>query len=247
VPRTGIQLWTVREQCDRDLEGALRTLGGQGYDGVELFGLHGHDAQTVRAWLDAADLVAAGRHARLEAIETELPQIAAELRTLGTDRLAISWVDPEALAEPGAVVERFAVAAESARAAGLHLGFHNHWTEPLPLGDGRSFLDLLRELPPDLLWLELDLGWVWYAGADPAVELAATAGRCPLVHVKDYRSREGRDDVPVGEGLVGYERVLPAAIAAGAEWLIVEEDEAGDDPFDATQRSLDGVRRILGA
>ena len=33
----------------------------------------------------------------------------------------------------------------------------------------------------------------------------------------------------------------------GAEWLIVEEDEVGEDPFAATQRSLDTVRRILGS
>jgi sugar phosphate isomerase/epimerase len=64
--------------------------------------------------------------------------------------------------------------------------------------------------------------------------------------VKDYASLDGRDDVPVGDGVVGYDRVLPAALAAGAEWLIVEEDDAGADPFAATQRSLEGVRRILG-
>jgi sugar phosphate isomerase/epimerase len=143
-------------------------------------------------------------------------------------------------------VERFADAARAAGDRGIRLGFHNHWTEPAPLDGGPSFLDLLRELPPDLLWLELDLGWVWQAGADPIAELEKTAGRCPLVHVKDYASRDGRDDVPVGDGVVGYDRVLPAALAAGAEWLIVEEDDAGADPFAATQRSLEGVRRILG-
>jgi hypothetical protein len=44
---------------------------------------------------------------------------------------------------------------------------------------------------------------------------------------------------------VGYERVIPAAIAAGAEWLIVEEDEVGPDPFGAVARSLEAVRRIV--
>ena len=67
------------------------------------------------------------------------------------------------------------------------------------------------------------------------------------MHVKDYRSRGDHDDVPVGDGLVGYERVLPAAVAAGAEWLVVEQDEVGDVPFDAVERSLRAVRRILAA
>ena len=223
----------------------MARLGELGYDGVELFQLHGHDASDVRTWLDAAGLVAAGRHASLDALEDELPELREELGALGTDRIAVSWVDPESLAQPQQVVGRIEAAAQAARGLGVRLGFHNHWTEPLPVDGSRTFLDLLRELPPELLWLELDLGWIWQAGADPAEELRRTRSRCPLVHVKDYASREGRDDVPVGDGVVGYERVLPVALEAGAEWLVVEEDEVGDDPFGAVERSLVATRRIL--
>jgi sugar phosphate isomerase/epimerase len=247
VARVGLQLYTVREECERDLEGTLRRLGAQGYDGVELFNLHGEEPETVRGWLDEAGLVAAGRHARLEVLEDELEPLARELATLGTDRVALSWVDPESLDEPDALVQRIEAAAHAARDAGLRLGFHNHWSELRPLDGGATFLDLLRKLPADLLWLELDLGWIWHAGADPIAELERTAGRCPLVHVKDYASREGRDDVPVGDGVVGYELVLPAALKAGVEWLVVEEDEVGDDPFGAVERSLLAVRRIVAA
>jgi sugar phosphate isomerase/epimerase len=245
VPRIGLQLWTIREECERDLEGALQRLGAQGYDGVELVQFRDHRAEDIRAWLDQAGLVAAGSHARLEDLERELPRLVEELGVLGVDRIAISWVDPGWLARPGALVERIEAAARAARDAGLRLGFHNHWDEVAPLAGGGTFLDLLREVPADLLWLELDLGWIWHAGGDPVAELEATSGRCPLVHVKDYASREGRDDVPVGDGIVGYERVLPVVVAAGAEWLVVEEDEVEGDPFTAVERSLQGVRRIL--
>jgi sugar phosphate isomerase/epimerase len=247
VSRVGLQLWTVRDDCDRDLERTLATLGAQGYDGVELFKLHGHDAEDVRAWLDSANLVAAGCHVHLEVIESELPEFAEQLGVLGTNRVAIGSVTPEALERPDELVQRLAGAAHAAGDHGLRLGFHNHWLEPVADNNGSSFLDLLRRLPSGVLWLELDLGWVWQAGVDPVAELEKTAGRCPLVHVKDYASRDGRDDVPVGDGVVGYERVLPAALAAGAEWLIVEEDYVGDDPFAASQRSLDAVRRMLGS
>jgi sugar phosphate isomerase/epimerase len=64
------------------------------------------------------------------------------------------------------------------------------------------------------------------------------------VHVKDYASREGRDDVPIGDGIVGYDRVIPAALDAGVEWLVVEEDEIGPRPFEAVERSLHAVRRF---
>jgi sugar phosphate isomerase/epimerase len=247
VARVALQLYTIRRECERDLEDALGRVGRQGYDGVELFDLHGHEPAVVRSWLDDAQLVAAGRHAWLEALEEELPALAAEVGVLGTDRVAISGVDPEQLSEPQPLVERIETAAQAARAAGLRLGFHNHWSELHPLAGGGTFLDALRELPAELLWLELDLGWIWQAGADPHDELRRSAGRCPLVHVKDYRSRDDRDDVPVGDGVVGYERLVPVAVEAGAEWLVVEEDEVGDDPFGAVERSLHAVRRILAA
>jgi len=245
VTSVGLQLYTVRAECDRDLEGTLRLLGAQGYDGVELYDLHGHDPGAVRSWLDDAGLVAAGRHVRLEVVEGDLQSLADELAVLGTQRVALSWIDPDSLDEPTVILGRIEAAAGAAADAGLKLGFHNHWSELRPLEDGRTFLDLLRDLPEHLLWLELDLGWIWHAGADPVSQLERTTGRCPLVHVKDYASREGRDDVPVGDGIVGYERVLPAAVKAGAEWLIVEEDEVGDEPFTAVERSLRAVRRIV--
>jgi sugar phosphate isomerase/epimerase len=245
VAHIALQLYTIRDECDRDLEGTLRRIGAQGYDGVEFFQLHGHDPARVRAWLDEAGLVTAGRHARLDALEDELPELGKELAVLGTGRIAVSWVDPAWLDQPGSVVDRIEAVAHAARESGLRLGFHNHWSELKPLDGGATFLDLLRGLDPELLWLELDLGWVWHAGGDPLAELEATRGRCPLVHVKDYRSREGRDDVPVGDGIVGYDRVVPAALAAGAEWLVVEQDSVGAEPFAAVERSLNALRAIL--
>jgi len=70
-------------------------------------------------------------------------------------------------------------------------------------------------------------------------------GRCPLVHLKDLRSRGSRQFCPVGDGAVGYERVLPAAFQAGVEWLIVEQDEIDGPSFEAVERSLEAVRRMI--
>jgi sugar phosphate isomerase/epimerase len=243
VANVGLMLYTIRDECERDLEGTLRAVAGLGYDGVELYNLHGHPAERVRGWLDEVGLVAVGRHAGLDALESELPSLAEEAGVLGFDRIALSYIEPDR-----AAVERIAALAGQARTHGIRLGFHNHDRELAPLdGGGESFLDLLRGLPADLLWLELDLGWVWFAGADPIEELAKTRGRCPLVHVKDFTSRESKDDVPVGDGVVGYERVVPAAVAAGVEWLLVEEDNVEGPPLTAVERSLHAVRRMLAA
>jgi sugar phosphate isomerase/epimerase len=247
MSRVGLMLYSVRDESARDLESVLRRVGELGYDGVEIFDLHGHEPEVVRSWLDDFGLVVAGRHAGLDALEQSLPALAAELELLGTERIALSWIDPpESAAEAKAVVSRIAAIAPRAQELGLNLGFHNHWGELAPLDDGVTTLDLLCALPPEQLWLELDLGWAWEAGADPVELLDRLAGRCPLVHAKDLRSRGSRGHCPVGDGAVGYDRVLPAAVAAGAEWLIVEQDEIEGPPFDAVERSLEFVRRAIG-
>jgi sugar phosphate isomerase/epimerase len=235
VTRVGLQLYTIRDECARDFAGALRRVAEIGFDGVELFDLHGWSAQEVRTLLDELGLDVAGRHV---GADVDLEAVAAEMRTLGSDRVALSWIDPPASADDAQAAASL-VRERAARAAdlGLTYGFHNHWAE-LERFDGVSALELIAELP---VWLELDLGWAWWAGADPVELLERYRGRTPLVHVKDIRARGSREFAPVGDGGVGYERVLPAA---NVDWLVVEQDEIDGDPYDAIRRSLDFTRGV---
>jgi sugar phosphate isomerase/epimerase len=245
VARIGLMLYSVRAESARDFEGTLRSVAGMGYEGVELYELHGHEPRRVRTWLDELGLTAAGRHASLGAIESRLPELAAEATTLGTPRVIVAWVEPPASsAEAQAMAGRVENAADQAASLGVELGFHNHDGELRPLEDGRSFLDRLLERR---LFLELDLGWAWWAGVDPAALLEETRGRVPLVHVKDFRTRGEHSYCPVGDGSVGYEQVAPAAVAAGVEWLLVEQDEADGSALEAARRSLAALTPMLEA
>jgi sugar phosphate isomerase/epimerase len=243
VARVGLMLYSVREECARDLEATLHEVAATGYEGVELFDLHGHEAGRVRAWLDEAGLEAAGRHVPLEVLEGRLDELAADARALGTPRAVLSWVEPpRTIEQADALAARLGRVAEEAADRGLELGFHNHDGELKALADGRSFLDRLLDQP---LFLELDLGWAWWAGADPVALLERTRGRVPLVHLKDFRRRGERSFCPVGDGGVGYDRVAPAAEAAGVAWLIVEQDEAQGSALDAARRSYAALQGTL--
>ena len=135
-------------------------------------------------------------------------------------------------------------AAERASEAGLRLGFHNHDAEVAAQSDGRSVLDLLLAAD-DGPFLELDLGWAWYAGVDPIALLDAARGRAPLVHVKDMRRDGGPVHVPLGGGDVDYDGLADAADRAGVEWLIVEQDETAGDAFAAVSESLAVLRSLV--
>ena len=227
----GLMLYAVRDAADDDLEATLREVAAIGYEGVELFDLHGHRPAQVAAWLDELGLAACGRHARLEQIETKLEELAAESQALGWRRLVISWIDPAHLT--ATTLLRIAAAHAAAAVHGLSLGYHNHDAEV-----EQGFLDRL----PAGVFLELDAGWAWYAGADP-VELL---GRGPLLHVKDFRARGEHSFCPVGDGAVDYERIVPAAVQAGVEWLIVEQDEPDGSELADARRSFAAVTAMLG-
>jgi sugar phosphate isomerase/epimerase len=234
--RVGLQLFTVREECERDLESTLRTVRELGYDGVELFSLHGRAAGDLRALLDECGLAVAGRHVGLGA---DASAVADEMRTLGCDRVALAWIEPpSSIAARDDAAARIVELGARMTARGLRFGFHNHWAELRRFEDGASLLELL----PEPIWLELDLGWAWYGGESPLRLLEWARGRTPLVHLKDLRSRETHEHVPVGEGGVGYDVVVPRAVELGVEWLIVEQDELDRPWAQALERSLGAVR-----
>jgi sugar phosphate isomerase/epimerase len=55
-----LQLWSVREDCARDLEGTLGAVAEMGYDGVEFAGYHGWSAGRLRDLLCDLGLGVAG-------------------------------------------------------------------------------------------------------------------------------------------------------------------------------------------
>jgi sugar phosphate isomerase/epimerase len=246
--RLGLALYTLRDECARDPEGTLRAVAEMGYEGVELYDLFGREAQAVREMLDELGLEVCGRHARLETIENLLDELAAELRELGSDRLILAWIPPPASSrEAEQVVARIGEAAARVSAAGLRFGFHNHDGELRALDDGRTVLDRLLELPPEQLFLEIDLGWAWFAGVDPVELVARVAPRAPLVHVKDIAGATEPRFVPVGDGDVGYANVLPAIQESGVEWLLVEQDETDGSALEAVRRSYAAVTGVVGS
>jgi sugar phosphate isomerase/epimerase len=245
VSRIGLTLYTVREECASDFPGTLEAVAALGYEGVELHDLHGHTPERVRAWLEENRLAVAGWHVALGELEAGLEEVAARAETLGTSRLVVPWIEAPATVDAAEQeadrLERLAAAAAD---LGVSLCFHNHAAELRYLDDGRSFLDRLLQRTIEL---ELDLGWAWWAGVDPVELLEHTRGRVALVHVKDFRDRESPSFCPVGDGRVGYERIVPVLEHEGIAWLLVEQDETQGPALEAAGRSLFALTPMLDA
>ncbi|MBK7404402.1 MAG: sugar phosphate isomerase/epimerase [Phycisphaerales bacterium] len=245
-PILAIQLYTLRDHCARDFRGTLGAVRELGFGGVELAGLNGHAAGEVRSWLDALGLVAVSAHASDEDLAARPQAVVEDARSLGYTRVVMPWTNARTRDETTALLGRLRCAGAVLAGAGVSLGYHNHDFELLRRADGSRMLDQILAEPS--LFLEPDLGWLWYAGEDPGAFLLAHRTRCPLVHIKDFRNRTERSFCPVGAGAVGYAGLVPAAAALGVDSLIIEQDESPDqDPLEACRASIAFVRRALDA
>ncbi|GAB4098045.1 sugar phosphate isomerase/epimerase [Sinomonas halotolerans] len=200
------------------------------------------------------------------AVLGDLERTVEDCRRLGTKMLRIGMLPMGELRSERTVLDYAKRANEAAEALGEHgieLYYHNHHVEFAKMG-GRHVLDVLAEAAP-AMGLEIDVHWVARGGLDPVRTLQKYAGRTAMVHLKDYRigvlpeegiaAYEAGDFAAfmghfasvvqfaeVGEGNLDFGAIIPAAIDAGAEYLLVEQDQLyGRTVFEALQTSHDNL------
>ena len=236
-----LQLYSVRGPLETDLHATLQRVKAAGYDHVETAGFHGLSASAFSAALSAAGLAPVSAHVAYESCVADLDAVIDDCQTLGVRWAVIPWLSPEENTSAADWTAR--AAAMSAfgtrfREAGIALCFHNH-THEFERVDGKTLFDLIFETAaPDNLLVQLDVGWAHYAGADPVALLKVYAGRVPMIHVKDVKSRiEGEVPVPteLGNGATRFAPIFKAAGETGVQWLIVEQDESMRDPLESAR------------
>ena len=242
----GLQLYSVRKDCERDLAGTLRQVAQMGYAGVEFAGYHGVSAQELRRMLDDLGLRCAGSHVPFSALgEGELEKTAEFNRTLGNRYLICPSLPAEYRETADGwkrAAEALSRAAEGLRSAGLRVGYHNHSIEFRPLGGTTPWQIMLRETSPEVV-LQLDTGNAMHGGADPVALLEECAGRALTVHLKEYSSTN--EKALIGEGEVDWERVFSLCEGGGrTEWYIVEQETYAYEPLECVRRCLENLRRM---
>ena len=89
----GYQLYSAREECNKDLLGVLKQLKALGYDGVEFAGFYGHTADEVKGMLDEAGLVAFSDHVPYAVIEKDMFGVISDHLKIGCKYIAIPYLD----------------------------------------------------------------------------------------------------------------------------------------------------------
>lgn len=248
-PPIGLQLYTVRDQLQRDFEGTIARVAEIGYQELEFAGYYNRTPEQVRALLDRLNLRAPSAHLGLNLFRDNLEATLAASETMGHRYVVVPAARAEGAAAWRQLAADFNRYGAAARQRGLRFGYHNHAWEFEDLGGGVTAYDiLLRETDPALVDLELDLYWAIRGGRRPVEMFARNPGRFKLWHVKDMTDMSGTQAmVPVGAGEVNFAEIFASARTAGMEHFFVEHDNAADTvgSIESVTTSYQNLRRML--
>jgi sugar phosphate isomerase/epimerase len=223
----GLQLYTVRDLMQRDVEYTLRQVAAIGYREVEFAGLFDKEPKKVRGMLDKLGLTSPSSHMSLEVLTASLSGVVDEVQALGNDYVVCPSIDAALTRDADGwrrVAARFNRIGESLQRVGLRFAFHNHDAEFKPLPTGEIGYDiLLADCDPKYVKMELDLFWIAKGGHDPLAYFAKWPGRFPLVHVKDMAGNGTMTNV--GQGHIDWSKIFAKRREAGIEHFFVEHDQ----------------------
>ncbi len=256
--KVGLQLYSVRDKMEVDMEKTLKAVKEIGYDYVEFAGYFGKTAEEVKALLDKYELECPSVHQGYEVFIENSEENIRYLKTIGAKYCAIPWMGMEKQkGNPDfeKAVEEIRTVAKLLKDKGIQMLYHNHDFE-FEEFEGKYLFDWLYEsVGLDLLKPEVDTCWVKYAGEDPCAYLEKYSGHIDIVHLKDFVCKEfangpvyalidnsGKENKTentkedssfrfryVGGGFQNFEEILESAEKAGAEYVIVEQDQWYDD------------------
>jgi sugar phosphate isomerase/epimerase len=244
----GLQMYTLRDVTATDFEGTLRKVAAMGYEGVEFAGYGGIEAESLRDLLQELKLTAIGSHISLQALDTNLENEIAFLKTIGANYAICPWLpleERDSESWRGHLV-KFEQFGKRFREEGITFAYHNHDFEFEVEIDGEIVFDALyARIAPEHLQVEMDIGWVQYSGKDPLAYIKKYTDRLPLLHLKDFRAGEkgkGIDTVELGRGDLPLVPIIGAASEANVEWLIVEQDTCANPPLESVAESMEWLK-----
>jgi sugar phosphate isomerase/epimerase len=247
----GLELYSVRNELQKDLMGTVRGVAKMGYQCVEFYAPY-YDwtpeyARQVRAELDELGIHCYSTHNGLKSFTPEGIDKAIDLnKILGTRYVVLS--------SPGKVIgldgyQRVAdtlnKANETLKAQGLHAGYHNHDAEWKPV-DGQKPIEVLRTALDIGIMLQLDVGTCLSTGSDPVAWINRNPGRIRSMHVKDW-SPQREYKVLTGEGIGPWKQMFAAAEKTGGiEYYLIEQEGSDYPEMETAQRCLAAFQKLHG-
>jgi sugar phosphate isomerase/epimerase len=241
-----LQLYSLRDDCAKDLPGTLTAVGKLGYQAVEFAGYHGRNAQQLRKLLDQSGLKCCGTHTGLETVLGDNLQRTIEFnKTLGNKFLIVPWMDhkkyfgtAQAIKDTAKMLTEL---AEKVKPEDMRVGYHAHGDDFKKI-DGETCWDILfSNAGPDVI-MQLDVGNCLDGGGDPYAILKKFPGRALTIHIKEHGGKPG---APLGEGTVRWKEIFKLCeTVGGTQWYVVEQESYAGAPLDSVAQCLKNMQKM---
>jgi len=241
----GVQLYSVRMLCEKDLPGVLRQIAAMGYQGVEFAGYYGRSAGELRSMLDANGLKCCGTHTGLSTLSDENFAATVEFnKALGNPFLIVPGLPRERFASVKALKDtarQFNELSARARPLGMYVGYHAHGGDFKPVEGQIPWEIIFDNTVPEVI-MQMDTGNCLSGGGDPYALLRKYPGRSLTVHLKEHG---GAPAAPIGEGEVRWSEVFEICeTIGGTQWYIVEHEADPNTPMQSIEKCLMNLRRM---
>jgi len=244
----GLELYSVRNELAKDLNGTVTRVAKMGYQVVEFYAPYfswtAQQAKDVRKLMDGLGIRCRSTHNGPNAFTGDGIAKAIELnRALGSEYVVMASAGQvKGLDGWRTVAETLTSAAEKFRVEGLKGGYHNHQLEFTPL-EGKRPIEIIAANTPQDFMLQLDVGTCVEMGSDPVAWIKANPGRIRALHLKDWAPGEGYK-VLFGEGKAPWKEIFAAAESVGGvEYYLIEQEGSRFSPFETAERCLASYKR----
>ena len=251
----GVQLYTVREQAEKDLGAVLAHIAMIGYTEVETYwNVYTHPAKELRGMITENGLTLPSGHCNYDGLESKLDYA----KELGVEYVICPmlpkdmWTSADGFKKAAAQFNKW---GEQVHGMGMQFGFHNHNYEFRKFGNTTGFDILTTEADAKLVCLEMDCYWITQAGQDPVAMLNKYGSRIQLLHLKDrlpgyptsqILAPEAEHMTEVGSGTINWKVIIPTAEKTGVKHYFVERDNGSTPAFESLRISYENVRKIVG-
>jgi sugar phosphate isomerase/epimerase len=243
-----VQMYSLREECEKDFVGTLKKVAELGFDGVELAGYGGLTSQELKEVLDGLNLKVAASHISLDELKNNLAQVIEDQKTLGSEYVVCPYLMPDQRSEEDylKLVSFLEKAGETCRSEGLTLLYHNHDFELEHLSNGKTALETIFDsISNENVKAEFDVYWLTKAGHNPVEWINKYPDRTPIVHLKDMTKDEEQFFAELGTGGVDIESILKLGEEANVKWWIVEQDISRRTPLESIEMSIQYLKKTL--
>jgi sugar phosphate isomerase/epimerase len=238
--RVGIQLYTLRDDARRDLEGTLAAIAAAGYKDVELLSSmnnFGMPPARLRQVLDSNGLRAPSTHVGVGELN-DLDRQLADAAVLGHQYIVLASLpgNERTLDDYKRWADRLNELGRRSLTHGVWIGFHNEAYDFPPIGGVVPYDVLVERTDPALVRLQLDTGNMVMGGRDPQEYMKRFGTRYWLFHIKDAPSLGAPTDAELGKGIIDFRRLLAGIDHIDDKLLYVEQETYPGAPLDSARR-----------